>query len=73
VSAAEYDEEASDSDVRTCAELPGATPSGVDTSLPPGLSIRFEGTEAEQKELEECLRALPDTRSTGPFELPAER
>jgi hypothetical protein len=70
VGADEYDEEASQRAFDACADLPGASPAGVDQSLPPGLSVRFEGTKAQQEDLETCLRGLPDTRLQGPFEVP---
>lgn len=70
VGADAYDEDASQPAFDACAGLPGAAAAGVDTSLPPGLSVRFEGTDAEQQDLESCLRALPDTRLSGPREVP---
>jgi hypothetical protein len=70
VGADEYDEEASQSAFDACADVPGASPAGVDQSLPPGLSVRFTGTKAQQEDLEACLRALPDTRLHGPLEVP---
>lgn len=70
VGADEYDEEVSQPAFDACADLPGASFAGSEDSLPPGLSVRFQGTQAEQEELVACLRALPDTRLSGPFEVP---
>jgi hypothetical protein len=71
VGADEYDEEASQSAFDACADMPGASFAGSEDSLPPGLSVRFEGTKPEQADLEACLRALPDTRLSGPYDVPA--
>lgn len=70
VGAAQYDERTSQAAFDTCADLPGASFVGSEDSLPPGLSVRFEGTRTEQEDLETCLRALPDTRLTGPYDVP---
>ena len=68
--AEEYDEAASQPAFDACAELPGASFAGSEDSLPPGLSVRFEGTTSEQAALESCLQELPDTRLSGPYEVP---
>lgn len=70
LSADQYDEKTRQPPFDDCAGLPGASFAGSEDSLPPGLSIRFKGTKAQQRDLEACLRALPDTRLTGPFEVP---
>lgn len=70
VGADDYDEEASRRVFDACAELPGASFAGSEDSLPPGLSVRFEGTKAQQEDLEACLRALPNTRMAGPYDVP---
>ena len=66
----QYDQDASQPAFETCADLPGASFAGSADSLPPGLSVRFEGSKSQQDELESCLRALPDTRRSGPHVLP---
>ena len=70
VGADAYDQDASQQAFDACAGLPGASFAGSEDSLPPGLSVRFEGSKSEQGVLEACLAELPDTRRSGPYEVP---
>lgn len=70
VGAGAYDEQVSQPAFDACVASPGASFGGADQSLPPGLSVQFVGTESQRAALVKCLRALPDTQLSGPFNLP---
>lgn len=63
----EYDAQVSQPAFDACAGLPGAFFAGAAESLPPLLSVQFVGNESEKADLVACLRALPDTQLSGPF------
>jgi hypothetical protein len=67
VSADEYDDVAAEAEYEKCAALPGARAEGTDDSLPPGRTLRFMGSEAEQKAVAECLASLTGAKLNGPF------
>lgn len=50
--------------LRRCADFDGAEHSGAKLSNPPVVSVSFEGSATAEAKLEQCLRALPDTRVT---------
>ena len=56
------DEEALD----RCAVLDGADRGGQQDSLPPSVTLVFQGSESERDRLDDCLRALPNVRILGP-------
>lgn len=72
VGADKYDDADAEARYLRCADLPGARVDGQADSLPPGRVLRFQGTEAEQEAVVECLNSLPDTKVNGPFQPPAQ-
>jgi hypothetical protein len=72
VSADEYDDVAAEAEYEKCAALPGARAEGTDDSLPPGRTLRFTGSEAEQEEVAKCLASLTGAEVNGPFEPAAD-
>lgn len=68
----QYDDADAGRRYQQCVDLPGAEVNGVDTSLPPKRGLRFLGSKAEQRAVDECLNALPDATVTGPFKAPSQ-
>lgn len=68
--ARDYDSAAADSQYEKCATLPGASADGTQESLPPGRTLRFQGTASEQEAVADCLAALPGAEVNGPFKPP---
>ena len=72
VGADQYDHADATRRYKRCADLAGAKEEGEDQSLPPGRTVRFQGTEAEQVALVACLKSLPNAQVNGPFSPPSE-
>lgn len=69
LSAYEYDEAKADAALERCTSMEGARRVMTKTSEPPHEVVGFVGVAGSEAAFEDCLRALPDTRLTGPREI----